>query len=385
MNSLPTEIIHIGVNRWDSMIQREQHLILGLSQFYRVLFVDPPLSFLTLSLEKMKGRKQIFRSRLHRLSDRLAVYTPPAYPPFSQKISAIHRWNTRLLASHVKILTQRLSFKNYILGVSWPLSVGMLRELRPHWSYYDCSDDYLTYPGLKADKKKLLRLEEELLRSVSLVFCSARALTEAKAAYNPHCFFIPNGVDPSFLLDGQAKEEVPPDLKSIKRPMLGYIGTIGEWFDFDALIHLAKARPEWSIVLIGPLAAGRYVSLPGGIPNLHWLGEKGYGELPGYLGQFDVCLIPFKVNAFTQKIYPTKFHQYLGAGKPVVSSDLPDLKPFSPWVTFYHSPSELEERVEEALRDDSGEKASERRRIAGENTWDQRVKTIREIFNEYLR
>jgi hypothetical protein len=186
------------------------------------------------------------------------------------------------------------------------------------------------------------------------------------------------------LLDGRGKEEIPPDLKSIRKPILGYMGTIGEWVDFDALIGLAKARPEWSIVLIGPLTVQRFASVLAGIPNLHWLGEKGYGELPGYLGHFDVCLIPFEVNAFTQKIYPTKFHQYLGAGKPVVSSDLPDLKPFSPWVTFYHSPSELAERVEEALRDDSGEKASERRRIAGENTWDQRVKTIREIFDRYL-
>ncbi len=382
MNSLPTEIIHIGVNRWDSMIQREQHLILGLSQFYRALFVDPPLSFLTLSLGKMKGKKRTFRSRLHRVNDRLIVCTPPAYPPFSQRISPIHRWNTRLLASHVKALVERLSFKNYILGVSWPLSVGMLRELKPQWSYYDCSDDYPTYPGLKADKKKLLHSEEELLRSVNLVFCSARGLVEAKAAYNPRCFFIPNGVDPSFLLTGG--KEIPRDLKSIRKPVVGYMGTIGEWVDLDALIGLAKTRPEWSIVLIGPVATGRFASALAGIANLHWLGEKSHGELPGYLGQFDVCLIPFKVNAFTEKIYPTKFHQYLGAGKPVVSSELPDLKPFSRWAIFYRSPSEMEEKVEEALSEDSGEKASERRRIAGENTWDQRVKTIKEIFDKYL-
>ncbi len=382
MDSLPTEIIHIGVNRWDSMIQREQHLILGLSQFYRVLFVDPPLSFLTLSLEKMEGKKRTFRSRLRQVNDRLTVYTPPAYPPFSQKISPIHRWNTRLLASQVKTLAQRLSFKNYILGVSWPLSVGMLRELKPRWSYYDCSDNYPTYPGLKADQKKLFHSEEELLRSVNLVFCSARGLAEVKAAYNPHCFFIPNGVDPSFLLTGE--KEVPRDLKSMRKPILGYMGTIGEWVDFDALTGLARARPEWSIVLIGPLVANRLASVLARVPNLHWLGEKRYGELPAYLRQFDVCLIPFKMNAFTEKIHPTKFHQYLGAGKPVVSSDLPDLKPFSPWVMFYRSLSEMEERVGEALRDDSGEKASERRRIAGENTWDQRVKTIKGIFDKYL-
>ncbi len=384
MSSHPSEIIHVGVNRWDSMIQREQHLILGLSRPYRILFVDPPLSFLTLSLERMKGRKRTFRSRLRWVNDQLVVYTPPAYPPFSQKISRIHRWNMRLLASQVKTLIRKLSFRNYILGISWPLSVGILRELRPRWSYYDCSDDYPTYPGLKADKKKLLHSEEELLRSVDLVFCSAQGLREAKAVHNRNCFFIPNGVDPSFLLNGHGDEEVPSDMKSIPKPILGYMGTLGEWLDFDALIQLARAKPEWSIVLIGPLASGCFSSVLAGIPNLHWLGEKGYGELPRYLRLFDVCLIPFRVNAFTEKIYPTKFHQYLGAGKPVVSSDLPDLKTFSPWAMFYHSPAEMEKRIDEALRDDSREKALERRRIAGENTWDQRVASIVEIFDTHL-
>ena len=134
---------------------------------------------------------------------------------------------------------------------------------------------------------------------------------------------------------GKGDGEIPPDIQGIKKPILGYVGTLGEWVDFDILIQLAKAKPDWSIVMIGPVTSKRFSSLMTGIPNLHWLGEKEYNELPAYLDVFDVCLIPFKVNEFTEKIYPTKFHQYLGAGKPVVSSYLPDLEPFSPWVTFY--------------------------------------------------
>jgi hypothetical protein len=106
MNSLPTEIVHIAVNPWDSMIQREQLLIAGLSRSYRVLFVDPPLSFLTLAFERMKGKKRTFRNRLRRINDQLIVYTPPAFPPFSQNISSIHRLNTRLLVSRIRRLIQ---------------------------------------------------------------------------------------------------------------------------------------------------------------------------------------------------------------------------------------------------------------------------------------
>jgi glycosyltransferase involved in cell wall biosynthesis len=383
MNQRPAEIVHIAVNRWDSMIQREQRLIAGLSRFYRVLFVDPPLSFLTLSVERMKGKKETFRSRVHRVNDRLIIYTPPAFPPFSQNSSWIRRWNTHLLSSRIKILLQELSFKNYVLGISWPLWVGVLRELRPRWSYYDCSDDYLTYPGLRAGKKKLRQSEEELLRSVNLVFCSSQRLKEAKTVYNPNCFFIPNGVDPSPWLEGHPEEGIPPDMKPIRKPVLGYVGTLGEWVDFDALVRLARTKPEWSIVMVGPLTTRRFSSMLTGIPNLYWLGEKGYNELPGYLKNFDVCLIPFKVNEFTEKIYPTKFHQYLGAGKPVVSSSLPELEPFKPWVIFYRDGEGMEEAVGRALREDSEEKALMRKRIAGENTWDRRVKSIVEIFDRF--
>ena len=258
MNQPPTEIIHIAVNRWDSMVQREQHLLMGLSDHYRVLFIDPPLSWLTVSLGKIHGKRWTFGSRLRQINGRLTVYTPPAFPPFSQKVSWIHRTNTRLLVSRIRRLIQERSFNNYILGLSWPLWGSLLSQLNPRFSYYDCSDDYLNYPGLKVGKETIRKAEEELLRSVNLVFCSAQRLREAKAVYNRNCFFIPNGVDPSFVLNGQRDEEVPPDMKSIPKPILGYVGTLGEWVDFDAFIRLAKARPEWSIVLIGPLTSGRF-------------------------------------------------------------------------------------------------------------------------------
>src|SRR4030065_1629409 len=121
MNQLPTEIVYLAVNRWDRMIQREQHLMMGLSQSYRILFIDPPLSFLTLFLGKIQRKKWTFRSHLRRVNDQLIVYTPPAFFPFSQNLSWIHRWNTHSLISLIKRLTREFSFNNYVLGISWPL------------------------------------------------------------------------------------------------------------------------------------------------------------------------------------------------------------------------------------------------------------------------
>jgi glycosyltransferase involved in cell wall biosynthesis len=219
---------------------------------------------------------------------------------------------------------------------------------------------------------------------VDLVFCSGRKLAETKALLNPNCFLIPNGVELSFFKNGQENEEAPPDIRKLKRPILGYVGTIGPWLDLDTLIGVAKARPDWSMVMIGPVTSRQFSSIMAGVPNLHWLGEKGYRELPGYLKRFDVCLIPFKRDGFTANIYPTKLHQYFGMGKPVVSSFLPDLESFRPWVMFYDGGKEMEGAIEKSLKEDSGEKALERRRIASENTWDRRVTSIIGIFNRYL-
>ncbi len=384
MNILPTEIVYIAVNRWDSITQREQHLLTGLSRTYRVLFVNPPLSFLTILVGKMKGKKRRFRSRIQWVNNQLVIYTPPAFPPFGQKANWIRELNTVLLVSLVKGIMERLSFKNVILGMGWPLWRGVVKGLRPLLSYYDCSDDYLTFPGLKANREMLRRSEEELLKAVDLVFCSSQGLLGQKASFRRNSFLIPNGVDMASLGPKGSEKEPPPDMKRIPKPILGYVGTIGEWLDFNGLIELARARPDWSIVMIGPLTARRFSLLVASVPNIHWLGEKEYKGLPDYLTFFDVCLIPFKIDEFTEKIYPTKFHQYLGTGKPVVSSPLPELVPFSPWVEFYSDAKEMERKVEKSLREDSEEKALERRKVAGENSWDRRVDSMVQIFNTFL-
>jgi len=170
----------------------------------------------------------------------------------------------------------------------------------------------------------LKRSEEELLRAVDLVFCSSQGLQGAKSRLHRNCFLIPNGVDMTSFPPESSGKVPPPDMQGIRNrsSLCRHDWRMGR---FGWLIGLARARPDWSIVLIGPLTAGRFSSLMAGAPNIHWLGEREYKRLPAYLTLFDVCLIPFKLDEFTEKIYPTKFHQYLGAGKPVVSSPLPEL------------------------------------------------------------
>ncbi len=366
---------------------------MGLSKTYRILFIDPALSYFTVLLGRIRRQKWSFKSSLRRINERLLVYTPPAFPPFSQYFRWANFFHTRLLIFLTRRLLKRISFENFILGSGRPFMGRAVKDLNPTLSYYDCSDDYLEFPGLKANRTLLKESETDLLKSVDLVFCSSQALKEAKSPLNRNCFFLPNGVDQTYLSDQRADQtahqagdtEIPPDLKGIGRPLLGYVGTIGDWFDFDQLVGLAKRRPDWSFVLIGPLTSRPFSSIFQEVSNIHWLGEKHYESLHRYLKWFDLCLIPFRVDEFTKKIYPTKVHQYLAEGKSVVSSHLPELESLTPWVEFYSDVGEMEEKVEKSLRDDSEEKALARKRVAAQNTWDQRVASMVRVFGDFLR
>ena len=279
---------------------------------------------------------------------------------------------------------RKLSFKDFILGMARPFLSPVIKKLHPLLSYYDCPDEYREFPGFRADQRLLKKSEEDLLKSVDLVFCSSQWLREDKSHFNKNCFLIPNGVDLELFRNRDSDLENPPDMIGIEKPILGYIGTVGEWLDFDTLKDLARARPDWSIVIVGPSTSKRFYSIMKSPSNIHWLGEKEYHELPKYLRDFDVCLIPFKVNEFTKRIYPTKLHQYLAVGKPVVSSPLPDLESFSSSVEFYTDAKEMEIKIEKLLKEDSERKVLERKRVASENTWDRRIESMVHILDIFL-
>ena len=105
---------------------------------------------------------------------------------------------------------------------------------------------------------------------------------------------------------------------------IGFYGVIDERFDIDLIGEMAAARPEWNIMLIGPVVKIDPATLPRHA-NIHYLGPKSYEELPRYLSGWDVALVPFLLNDSTKFISPTKTPEYLAAGKPVVSSAIKDV------------------------------------------------------------
>ncbi len=116
----------------------------------------------------------------------------------------------------------------------------------------------------------------------------------------------------------------PPDQASIPHPRLGFVGVIDERMDLQLLTGIADQRPDWHLVMLGPVVKIDPGSLPRR-PNIHYLGSKAYSDLPAYIAGWDVALLPFARNDATRFISPTKTPEYLAAGRPVVSTSIRDV------------------------------------------------------------
>ena len=101
--------------------------------------------------------------------------------------------------------------------------------------------------------------------------------------------------------------------------------------------------------MVGPFAKVDPHTLPN-LPNLYWLGQRDYAELPALVKAFDVCLMPFALNEATQYINPTKTLEYMAAGKPIVSTAVPDVvRNFTPVVAVANSTEEFIEAARRAI------------------------------------
>jgi len=202
-----------------------------------------------------------------------------------------------------------------------PMALAFTSHLKPQTVVYDCMDELSAFAHAPAT----LRLREaELLRRASVVFTGGQSLYEAKRGRHPNVHAFPSSVDvPHFARARQISVD-PPDQAGIPRPRLGFFGVIDERMDIELLAGVAAARPQWSIVLVGPVVKIDPAQLPRAA-NIHYLGQKSYDQLPDYIAGWDVAMLPFARNDATRFISPTKTPEYMAAGKPVVSTSIRDV------------------------------------------------------------
>jgi UDP-galactopyranose mutase len=292
--------------RWDFVFQRPQHLMTRFAKDRHVIFWEEPLwgpSDVTPRLDRQTD------------ADSGVLVVTPVLPDgvARDECSTTLR---RLLDSLIADCRGDLIRWYYT-----PMMLDFSRHLKAGCTVYDCMDELANF---KFAPPELTLLERELMGLADVVFTGGYSLWEAKQGRHPNIHPFPSSVDRPHFAQARVRSLDPEDQAGIPRPRLGFYGVIDERMDLALLAQLADARPDWHLVIVGPVVKIEPADLPVR-PNLHYLGGKTYDQLPAYLGGWDVALMPFAINESTRFISPTKTPEYLAGGRPVVSTPILDV------------------------------------------------------------
>jgi len=265
---------------------------------------------------------------------------------------------------------------------SWALDAFPQRAL----ACYDWTDDWAAFDVLPVrDSQELTALNERILRKVDLVFAVSEELARRAATFNPHTYRAPNATDPQLLETVGITGPLANELQDLPRPIIGYIGQIADKMDYDLILALSRARPDWSFVFVGPVWYTKrdLVEALMGRSNVHFLGARPYRELPIYLRGFDVCVLPHVRSALTHSMDPIKLYDYLASGKPIVSTEVAGVERFSDVVYVGNTPGEFLSALDQAVAED-GKLYERRLDYARQNLWPQRATEMWTVVKDRL-
>lgn len=358
-------VVHCHL-RWDFVWQRPQQIFSRIAQTNPVLFMeDPVIAEGEPRLEVTEPYPNIFRV-VPQIPRELAVDSDRDAEIFLPLLR-------EALATHPLVGGR---FDNPVQWFYSPMTApGYLGKIGARGIVYDCMDELANFRFAPPD---IADRERFLMSNADIVFTGGYQLFEAKSRHHGNVHFYGCGVDVEHY--GKARlavTEVPAAVAGLTGPVFGYFGVIDERLDYGLVDALAERFPDAAVVMAGPLAKVERSELPDR-PNIHWLGQQSYEDLPALVKGFDVCLMPFALNEATKYINPTKTLEYMAAGKPVVSTAIADVvRNFTPIVQVAYTSEAFVDSVERAwLNPDRGliDEGIERARGA---SWDATVASMR--------
>lgn len=373
MSSDNTPIVCVWACSWAGLWQRQQQLMSRLASRRRILYVESPRDLVSVARNWRKvGWRQLTLGR--KVVPNVAVFTPVV--PFSlRRYPRLNRIWLACLRVWLRRLMRRWQCEQPVLWVCYPPAESLVGRMREQFACYDCCDELTDLPPKLA--RIIREYEDRLLPKVHAVFATSELLVTSLSARHANVHLIPNGADVAhFALAATELLPCPSDLDGLPQPIIGFIGSVQHWVDVELMADLARRRSQWSVVIIGGLH--KDVSCLRGLPNVHLLGSKPYAELPAYLRQIAVGLVPFELCPIVLAADPIKVYEYLAAGKPVVATAIPRLQIFGEAVSIARHAKEFVEQIEQALVSDSEPERRRRQQLAQAHSWQERVRLIEE-------
>lgn len=395
-------IICLAPDRWVGLWRNRHQIMTRLARNNTVLYVEPRLYLWQTLRYFLSGRLRpasLRRPLAEHYAERLWIYHDPYYAPVSGRRSGgplTAGWRRKAMLRTLRQVGAKLP---PILWMVRPYFADIIGQYGEKLLVYHVTDEYSAYANV-ADRNAALEAEQALLRRADLVIVTSPGLLASKGRFNPCTYLVPNAVDYQGFQEVMAKDapiaalRAPDEPGAIPAPRIGYSGALNEKLDYELLAGIARARPDWQLVLIGGLDLfyqPRRADCLQGLPNVHWIGRLPVSQLPPAIAALDVCLLPYERNEWTANIDSLKLYEYLACGRPVVSSDIPAARAFSEVVRVVSTPTDTHGAVSgwvaeitAALAEKDPAPVEQRKAIAAQNTWDQRVERIGSLLVEAL-
>lgn len=392
------DIIIIGLQAWYTEIGSNcKSIAMELSRNHRVLYVNMPLDRKTAARDSanphIRKHLDIIRGKeqdLYQIGPNLWNYYPHKmlesanWLPSTRLFLLFCRINGRRLAAEIRRAAGLMGFNDYVLFNDNDIFRAFYLKdlLRPKVYIYYCRDNLMGVPYWRKHGRTLEPLH---IARADIAAANSIYLANYLLRTNPNSHYIGQGCNIT-LFDPSILHPVPKDIESIPRPIIGYVGAIISLrIDIEILLHVAKTRPDWSIVLVGPEDDLFKASPLHEMPNVHFLGRKDINDLPAYIANFDVCINPQLVNDITAGNYPLKVDEYLAMGKPVVATRTETMQIFEDCVYLAERPEDYPQMIYLALSEDDPSLAEKRIKLARTHTWTASVDQLYSLIEKQVK
>jgi glycosyltransferase involved in cell wall biosynthesis len=283
----------------------------------------------------------------------------------------------RMAAAYDRALARaaaRMGMSEPAVITAHPLLAGFAELAWARAVTYYAIDDWAAYlprrrwwPAFRASFAAL-RVRRRRVAAVS------ETLLERLAPTGPGVV-IPNGLKPTEWIG----DPTPPGWqRDLLRPLLLYVGSLDGRLDIAALLAIARARPEATVVLAGTVLDADHLRPLRGEPNVEIHSQLSRSAVTGLIRVADVGLIPHLRTPLTEAMSPLKLYEYLAGGLPVVATDLAPMRGVDPRVLLVGAGGSYPAAVEAALaRGIAAE--NERLTFVQTNSWEARHERLLDL------